>query len=138
MRHAVATTGLIGILLLCAGCGSRAQTTTAHSQAAPRPSSTAVLAILYPEPGAVVSGTKVDVRLSLQGAQVVPQTTTHLSPDKGHIHLSIDGRVISMSYGLDQVVDVSPGLHILTAEFVAQDHFPFQPRVVKTLTFTAK
>jgi carbamoyl-phosphate synthase large subunit len=26
----------------------------------------------------------------------------------------------------------------LTAEFVAQDHFPFQPRVVKTLTFTAK
>jgi hypothetical protein len=138
MRHAVTTTGLIGILLLCVGCGPRAQTATTPSQASPRPSSTAVLAILYPEPGAVVSGTKLDVRLSLEGAQVVPQTTTHLSPNKGHIHLSIDGKVISMAYGLDQVVDVSPGLHILTAEFVAQDHFPFRPRVVKTLTFTAK
>jgi hypothetical protein len=123
--------------MLCAGCGPRAQTTAAPP-AAERPRSTAVLTILYPEPGAVISGTKLHVRLSLKGAEVVPQTTTHLSPDKGHIHLSIDGRVISMAYGLDQVVDVSPGLHILTAEFVAQDHFPFQPRVVKTLTFTDK
>ncbi len=124
--------------LACAACSSHAQTAAPPSEPAARPRSTASLSILSPEPGAVVSGPKVMVRLALRGARVVPQTTTHLSPDRGHIHLSVDGRVISMLYGVDQVIDVTPGVHILTAEFVAQDHFPFQPRVVKTLTFTVK
>jgi hypothetical protein len=130
---------LIVAALVCAACSSHAQTAAPPSQpAAARPGSTASLSILSPEPGAVVSGPKLTVRLALRGARVVPQTSTHLSPDKGHIHLSVDGRVISMLYGLDQVIEVAPGVHILTAEFVAQDHFPFQPRVVKTLTFTVR
>lgn len=69
------------------------------------------------------------------GGTVVPQTSTDLKPDKGHIHLSLDGKVVSMAYGVEQDVTVTPGTHLLTAEFVATDHFPFNPRVLKTITF---
>ena len=35
-----------------------------------------------------------------------------------------------MNYGTTQDLDVAPGTHILHAEFVASDHYPFDPRVV--------
>jgi hypothetical protein len=43
-----------------------------------------------------------------------------------------------MAYGVEQDVAVTPGPHILLAEFVATDHFPFNPRVISTVTFTVK
>jgi hypothetical protein len=75
------------------------------------------------------------VLIQLTGGTIVPQTSTDLSPDKGHIHLSLDGKVVTMSYGVEQDVPVTPGTHLLTAEFVATDHFPFNPRLIKTVTF---
>jgi hypothetical protein len=103
-----------------------------------RPRSTATLTILDPAPGVTVTGRTLHVRLQLTGATITPLVSTHLSPDKGHIHLILDGRVVSMAYGVDQDVQVTPGDHLLQAEFVAQDHFPFNPRVVKSVTFTVK
>ena len=78
------------------------------------------------------------VRIRLTGGEIVPQTSTQLSPDKGHIHLSLDGKVVSMSYGVEQDIRVTPGVHLLTAEFVATDHFPFNPRLISTVTFTVQ
>ena len=101
-----------------------------------RPSSTAKLTILSPAPGASISGKTLHVPLALTGAVIVPQTSTHLTPDRGHVHLLLDGRVVSMAYGLDQDVAVTPGPHLLQAEFVATDHFPFNPRVIAIVTFT--
>ena len=119
---------------LLAGCGARPQ---ASPPAGPdRPRSTAKLTILSPAPGEAVSGRTLHVRLGLSGATVVPQTSTHLTPDRGHVHLLVDGRVVSMTYGLVQDVSVTPGPHLLQAEFVATDHFPFNPRVIATVTFT--
>jgi hypothetical protein len=103
-----------------------------------RPRSTATLSIVEPVPGAVVTSRTLHVRLQLMGATITPVTSSQLSPNKGHIHLILDGRVVSMSYGLEQDVSVTPGDHLLQAEFVAQDHFPFNPRVVKSVTFTVK
>jgi hypothetical protein len=85
-----------------------------------------------------VTGSVLHVRLRLTGAQVVPQTSLNLTPDKGHIHLSIDGKVVSMLYGTEQDVPITPGPHLLQAEFVAMDHFPFNPRVIAVATFTSK
>jgi hypothetical protein len=128
------------VLLLLAGCAGRTQTASAPQTpglppAGPRPASTAAVAIVSPAPGERISGATLHVRIQLTGATIVPQTSASLSPDKGHIHLSIDGRVVSMAYGIEQDVPVSPGTHLLTAEFVATDHFPFNPRVIKTVTF---
>jgi len=78
------------------------------------------------------------VRIRLTGGEIILQTSTQLSPDKGHIHLILDGKVVSMAYGVEQNMEVAPGLHLLQAEFVATDHFPFNPRVISAVTFTVK
>jgi hypothetical protein len=100
-----------------------------------RPSSTATLQILEPANEATVPAGTLTVRLGLQGATIVPAATTTLKPDEGHVHLSLDGTLVSMAYGLEQPVEVTPGIHQLVAEFVAGDHAPFNPRVVVTRTF---
>lgn len=134
----LAIAAAVAVLCLCAGCGGRSGTAPSAPAMQTRPQSTALLTFVDPTPGVVISGKTLHVRLNLVGAVVVPQTSTALSPDKGHIHLSLDGQVISMVYGVEQDVAVSPGPHLLQAEFVAQDHFPFNPRVISTVTFTVR
>jgi hypothetical protein len=135
-RPLITFPGLLLMTLAAGGCGPRPTAVGPANEVRPR--STAVLTILSPQPGVVISGPMLHVRLRLQDAQVTPQISTHLRPDRGHIHLLIDGRVVSMAYGLDQDIPVTKGAHLLTAEFVAQDHFPFDPRVIRSVTFTAR
>jgi hypothetical protein len=105
---------------------------------APRPSSPAKLSFADPRPNAKESGDDMTVRMDLQNATLTPLTTTVITPDTGHIHLSLDGTLISMSGDTLQVIDlrnVSPGQHTLTADFVAADHLPFDPPVTTSVTF---
>ena len=103
-----------------------------------RPASTATLTIQQPATGEDTHGAQVEVVMELTGGRVIDTATTTLTPDAGHIHLSLDGRLVSMTYGVVQLVDltgVTPGSHMLRAEFVAADHGPFNPRVVSTVRF---
>jgi hypothetical protein len=59
-----------------------------------------------------------------------------LPPNEGHIHLYLDGSLVTMTTGLSAMIDAPPGRHALRAEFVAVDHGPFDPRVVATVTFS--
>lgn len=115
------------LLISCSG-----QTTASPSVA--RPSSPAVITIVQPVAGQTVSGATVHVVLSLTGAKIVSQTTTHIRPDEGHVHLFVDHVLVSMNYGLEQDIPVHPGTYVLSAEFVAADHAPFNPRVLSTDT----
>jgi hypothetical protein len=104
----------------------------------PRPSSTATLSFAEPGDEQVVAGDEVEVVLDLQGGRVVDGASDDLAPDTGHVHLMLDGRLVSMTYGLVQVVDlraVPSGSHTLQAEFVAADHAPFDPRVTAAVRF---
>ena len=98
----------------------------------PRIASTATLSFEEPRDGDVVGGDQLEVVMDLQGGTVVPGTSTTLAPDEGHLHLRIDGQLVSMTYGNVQVVDMrpyGPGRHTIEAEFVAADHLPFDPPV---------
>jgi hypothetical protein len=108
--------------------------------ASARPSTSAKLSIASPATGEVFNGdpAQVPVRLALAGARVVPFNSTRLVPDEGHVHLYLDGSLISMSFALQQALTVVPGRHILVAEFVAVDHAPFDPRVQASAAFTVK
>jgi len=113
-------------------------TTTPAAASGPRPSSTATLSFVEPSDGRSVAGDQVEVVLELRGGRIVEGTSTQLTPDTGHVHLVLDGALVSMTYGLVQVVDigdVAPGPHTLQAEYVAADHAPFDPRVTAAVRF---
>ena len=131
---------LIAVALLATACGSGGATPDSPSPSSgSRPSSTAKLSILSPKNGSVVKGPTIHVELSLQGAQIVKQTSTDLSPDKGHMHVLLDGSLISMNYSLgEEIPDVGPGPHRVEVEFVATDHAPFDPRVTAVASFQVK
>jgi hypothetical protein len=103
-----------------------------------RPSSTASVQVVSPAKGAVFQGdpATVPVRLRLVGGTIVARTSTKLTRDQGHVHLYLDGVLVSMAYALQRDLLVTPGLHRLTAEFVALDHAPFAPRVTATVSFS--
>jgi len=126
------TRAILLALLLVAGCsGGSTQ----------RPISTARLAILSPTVNEQ-TGTSVDLRVELTGATVVPasQVKGALRGDQGHIHVTVDGRLVSMAFGLTQTVPgLTPGPHSIQAEFVAVDHLPFRNRVLASpVLFTVK
>ena len=106
--------------------------------AGPRPASTAALAFAAPAHGQVVDDDEVEVVLDLRGGRIVEGASSDLSADTGHVHLELDGRLVSMTYGLVQVVDLrgaGAGSHTLQAEYVAADHAPFDPRVTAVVRF---
>jgi hypothetical protein len=130
--------GLALALAACGGSddggGSGAMGTTSTPSA--RPSSTAELSIVSPAVGEVVHDSTVDLRVKLQGAKLVPATTTDIVPNEGHLHVILDDKLISMTEGLEQSIpDVPPGEHRIMVEFVASDHAPFDPRVVTVVAF---
>jgi hypothetical protein len=103
-----------------------------------RPPSAARLTIMEPGSGEVISGDTFPIEIELEGATVIDATSTDLRPDTGHIHVSLDGRVLSMTYGVDETFDASglaPGPHVVEVEFVAADHLPFEPRVIERVAF---
>lgn len=117
-------------MLMLGACGGGGS-----SSAPARPTTPARLQIVAPTPNEV-TGPNITVKLDLMGAKVVPQTTGPLHPDEGHIHVSLDGKLVSMAYGTEQdLPNLAPGKHSLQAEFVATDHVPFANRVVAGVLF---
>jgi hypothetical protein len=130
----IAVTALVASA--CGGGGNPQPSSTSPTTAAARPSSTAKLTIISPKTASVVHGSTVDLRIALEGARIVKQTSTNLAPDEGHVHVLLDGQLISMNYGLTETIpDVTPGQHLLQVEFVANDHAPFDPRVIAVTSF---
>jgi hypothetical protein len=140
-RASAASVACAVILLLatCSGDDSSGARRDSGGTPAARPSSTATLAIVSPENGQVLMGGSVPVEVSLEGAEIVPTTSTDLVPDQGHLHVLIDDRLVEMNYALDGVIsDVAPGSHVLRVEFVALDHAPFEPRVFAEVVFEVR
>jgi hypothetical protein len=131
------TMGAVALLLASCASGAAPTTSPAGSPTASgsRPSSPAVVGIVQPVSGSTVTGTSIHVVLSLTGATIVTTTSTDIRPDQGHVHLYVDNVLVSMNYGLEQDLPVTPGTYVLKAEFVASDHAPFNPRVVSPEVF---
>ncbi|MCU1463536.1 MAG: hypothetical protein JWO37_3611 [Acidimicrobiales bacterium] len=119
------------VALVVAGCGS--------SGSSARPSTTAQVRFARPTPNEV-TGPNITIELVLIGATVVPQTGGKLSGDKGHIHVTVDNKLVSMAYGTRQDLNgLTVGPHTIQAEFVAVDHRPFANRVLSPpVIFTVK
>jgi len=103
-----------------------------------RPSTAARLTILSPRPQQVLRGdpATVRIRLRLAGARVVSYTSAHLVPDRGHIHLYLDGTILANGTRTSATVYAHPASHRITVQFVAVDHGPFSPPVTASVRFT--
>ena len=122
--------------LVTSACGGSSKPSAAPT----RPTTDASLQIAAPGPNAV-TGRRVEMDMTLAGATLVPPTQTvgQLSPDRGHIHVTVDGNLVSMPARLQVELPVlKPGAHTVHAEFVALDHLPFANRVVAAVTFDVK
>jgi hypothetical protein len=131
----------VGLGVVAFGCFGVATTLPFFLGARPslgRPSTTAQLEIVSPRAGEMFRGdpASVPITLQLEGGRVVPISSLRLVPNQGHIHVYLDGSLVSMTSGLDATVNASPGDHQLQVEFVAMDHAPFQPRVRAAVTFS--
>jgi hypothetical protein len=151
MKHLRSLPAVLALaVLVLAGCSSggsssssgaqsppgQASATTAGNSTADRPSSTGKLSILAPRNGQVVKGGNLTLKVDLKGAKVIPATTTKITPDRGHLHVTLDGKLISMNYSLsEKLPKMAPGTHLVQVEFVASDHLPFDPRVMTQAAF---
>jgi hypothetical protein len=103
----------------------------------PRPTSSATISFAEPSPEQIVTGSMLDVRVRVENGRIVP-TAGDVTPDTGHLHLFLDGALLSMASEREQEIDIAdlpPGVHRLQAEFVAVDHAPFDPPVITAVTF---
>jgi hypothetical protein len=103
----------------------------------PRRETSARIAIRSPQSGATV-GHQVPVKIELIGGTLVG-TNVVKGPDGGHIHLLLDGEILSQSLELEQTVKVDKaGAHTITAEYVQADHQPFKTPVQASVFFTVR
>lgn len=140
LRPVVAIVVATLVMTACGGSSDEpsASTTPATPAAVERPTSTGVLTIVSPENGQRVTGGTAQLEVDLQGAEIVDQTSTDLRPDEGHLHVMLDGSLVSMTSGTSQqLTELTPGEHLLQVEFVAADHAPFDPRVLAAVSFEA-
>jgi hypothetical protein len=141
--RATTTTRLVLPLVLAAvvtlgGCGGGKTAPTTTSTAG-RPETPVQLKIVQPTAGAVTAA-NVTVAVELDnGGTVVDRTTGPLTSTEGHVHLSVDGKLVSMAYKTTQdLTGLTPGPHTLLAEFVAIDHAPFRNRPQASVIFTVQ
>lgn len=126
---------LVVVALLCVACGG-----SSAGKAASRPTTSAKLLILNPTPNEV-TGPDVTLQFEVIGGTVLPsaQITGPLRGDEGHIHVSVDGKLVQMAYSTQaQLTGLAPGPHTLSAEWVARDHLPFANRVQAAALFTVQ
>jgi hypothetical protein len=121
------------VILGLAACGGSNSTTTSA-----RPRTNATLTVVSPTPNEV-TGPNLLVQFKVAGAIVSAPGKNKLAPNEGHIHVSLDGRLVVMAYGTSTELNgLTPGLHTLQSEFVANDHLPFANRVIAVVLFTVK
>ena len=94
------------------------------------------LAIAQPADGAEVPANKrVPVKVEVGNA---PVAATPTSTSGGHLHLYVDGKLEQMPYGTNMSVELAPGGHELTVEYVNFEHVSFDPRVEASVQVTAE
>lgn len=128
-------------LILLVACASPS---TGDDPKAGAISTNATVSIVSPKPGDVFSPDSVPIELTLDGARIIPEATTTIVPDEGHIHIKLNEETISLLAGLTFDLTeftegpVPVGSHVLTVEFVAGNHQPFEPRIVESIVFTVR
>ena len=142
---------LVLSLAACGGAEEQAEPTADPMATRVAPANASV-SIVAPADGSEVTGSSVTVQLELAGMPLVP--AGEMTPGTGHHHLYLDADLTDASAPVPTVPGsiihmgdasstytfegVSPGEHRLIAVVADFAHFPLQPWVVDTVTFTVR
>lgn len=95
----------------------------------------AKVAFASPQDGATVPANEpIEVEIDLEGGELA----TSASDAGGHLHIFVDGSVISMPSTTTAEVTLEPGKHELRVEYVDIQHASYDPPVQETITVTAE
>ena len=96
------------------------------------------LRIVAPTDDSTVPADKpVNVQIDLTGGRLTT-STEQTAPNVGHLHVSVDGALVSMPGTKDVTVRLSPGRHLIVVEFVTATHQPFAPPITRSVAVTAR
>jgi hypothetical protein len=130
----LALPAVLALAVTVTGCGG----TTPTPNAAAKITSPTRIQITQPTANQV-TGPDITLVVGLTGGKVVQPSTGTLRPNEGHIHVSLDGQLVSMAYTTTQdLKGLTPGQHTILAEFVATNHQPFRNRPQAAVFFTVK
>ena len=83
----------------------------------------------------VPAGKPTEIQIDLTGGELATSAT---DTNGGHLHVFVDGSVISMPYGDSSEVTLEPGEHELKVEYVDLEHASYDPPIQETITVTAE
>ncbi len=133
---------LAATVTLLAACGAAASPSASPPTAsqspvlANRPASAAHIWFISPPGSETITGTVLHIDVGISGAQLTTSTSTNITSTLGHIHLYTDHALTYMNYKPTLDLPVVPGAtYAIYAEFVATDHFPFNPRIITPTIF---
>ncbi|MHB8513147.1 MAG: hypothetical protein ACYDCC_13330 [Actinomycetota bacterium] len=99
----------------------------------------ATIQIINPKPGQIVHGSTLIVHVKVNGATIITYATLHVDPYHGHVHLRLDGTIVTLlASATYELTGLTKGRHLLEAEFVQGNHVPFKPRVKQEVPFTVE
>lgn len=97
--------------------------------------SDATVGFASPQDGDTVpAGQPIPVEIDLEGGELA----TSGSDAGGHLHIFVDGSVISMPSTTTAEIDLEPGEHELRVEYVDVQHASYDPPIQETITVTAE
>lgn len=98
----------------------------------------ATISIVDPVEGATVPANEpVPVEIDLQGGTLTAESRSD-DATEGHLHVYVDGELISMPVSDAPEVELEPGSHEITVEFTQADHRSYEPRILDTVEVTAE
>ncbi len=127
---------LLGVGLLGGGMGSLAAPLV-QGPCRGRPGTDASVEVVRPAEGAVFHD-RVPVEVRIVAGRLALGTGLANRPGEGHLHISVDGNIISMIGQERQTIPVPLGRHVIGVEFVANDHISFCPRETVTRTVVVR
>jgi hypothetical protein len=91
-----------------------------------------------PTDGSTVdAGEPFALQVALEGASLTTKVTSD-DPTEGHIHIYVDGKVVSMPSTLTPEVELRVGPHTIAVEYVTAEHAPLDPPVIDEIDVTAE